>query len=323
MSDAPILIVRDSYLHGNPTRPLDTAWLDAERVHLGAITGRDVRTQYYDRIVTDDPMFCHAQFLDLVGALRPAFVWYRPSVLQPLIHRNLRTEVLYTARALYGARLVFGCGDLASPSTALYLAAYASIGDLSVAVDGEASRLAELAPGAATLDLWPAADGRLFRDLGRERDLDLCVVGETGRTLEQQAMLAGLEGLGLSIAVAADDESDPVAIDRRVDLLNRAKLSFRLPRAADDGRLNRGLLESILCGALPLDRGGGATSRRLAPCRHFVPFGDAADLAAKVRRYLANEPGRRSAVAAAKAHVGTTLSDRIWWRRLLEALDRV
>ncbi len=323
MSDAPQrrgLVVRDSYLHGNPTRPVDPGEIEAERVHLCRITGWDMRYLHYDRMANDDPMFCHAQFLEAVEAARPELIWYRPSTLFPLIHRNLRPEVLFAARAIYNTRLVFAFDDLAVPFLAAYLAGYAAIGDVSVSSDGNASQLAPLAPGKAILDLWPRVDSRHFRDPGARRDIDICFIDANDRSPEQDRTLAELQGLGIAVVVA--DASSSLA--DRVGLLGRSRVCLNFSQTKDGAhQIKPRVIESILSGALLFESENGVTSRYLSPYRHYVPFASAADLAAKIRRYLGNDPGRRAIVAAAKAHVGASMTDRIWWRRVLETVDPI
>ena len=323
MSDAAQrlgLVVRDSYLHGNPTRPIDPGEIEAERAHLSQITGWDIRYLHYDRMANDDPMFCHAQFLEAVEALKPVFIWYRPSTVFPLIHRNLRPEVLYAARALFGARLIFSFGDLATPFLATYVSGYAAIGDVSVASDGNAARLAPLAPGAVVLDLWPCVDPRIFRDPDAGRDIDVCFAGSRDRTPERRGLRAELPGLGVSV-VARGEGDGQLSVPDYVGLLNRSKISLNFSQTKDGAhQIKARVIESILSGALLFESENGVTSRYLSPYRHYVPFSTAADLATKIRRYLTNDPGRRAIVAAAKAHVAATLSERIWWRRVLEAL---
>lgn len=320
MSDASKrlgLVVRDSYLHGNPTRPIDPGEIEAERAHLSQITGWDIRYLHYDRMANDDPMFCHAQFLEAVETLKPEFIWYRPSTVFPLIHRNLRPEVLFAARAIHGSRLVFSFDDLATPFLATYVAGYAAIADVSVSSDGNASRLAPLAPGKGVLDLWPRIDSRLCRDLGAVRDIDVCFAGSSDHHPDRQKTLAELRDLGVAVVAA----EAPLSTDDYAGLLNRSKISLNFSQTKDGAhQIKARVIESILCGALLFESENGVTSRYLSPYRHYVPFSTAADLATKIRRYLTNDPGRRAIVAAAKAHVAASLSERIWWRRVLEAL---
>ena len=172
------VVIRDSFRHGDQSQDIDPKEIMAERLHLSAVTGWDMRYLHFDKLAIADPMYCHLRLLEEIKALRPEFIWYHPNIASYLIHRNVRPEILYAARALYGSRLVFSFGDLAYASLNAYIAGYAAIGDVSVSWDGNAALLRDLVPGKTVLDLWAPADSRLYRDLGVARDIDVSFVGQ-------------------------------------------------------------------------------------------------------------------------------------------------
>lgn len=315
------IVVRDLFIRGDPSRPDDSAAIEAERRHLCEVTGFDIRFLHYDKLATDDPAFCHSKFLEEVDGVRPEFILYRPSSLLPLIHRNIRPEALHTARLFYGPRLIFSFDDASSPFHAAYAAGYAAIGDISVATDGNGAKVSAFAPGKAILDLWPAADPGVFHDDGHERDVDVCFAGSLRRYPDRREMLAALQSLDVPVAVSAGDDNRDVGT--YAALLRRSRISLNFSRSPEGAhQLKRRVIESILCGALLFESENGIASRYLTPYRHYVPFGDAADLAAKIRRYLGNDAARRSVVAAAKTHAGSTMTHTHWWKKIIEELDR-
>ncbi len=326
MTEAPRrrgLVIRDSFHHGDQSQDIDPAETEAAREHLSAITGWDIRFLHYDKLAIEDPMYCHLRLLEEVKALRPEFIWYHPNLPSYLIHRNVRPEILYAARALFGPRLVFSFGDLAYPYVTAYAAGYAAIGDVSVSWDGNGARMAELVPGRAILDLATPCDSRIFRDPGIGRDVDVCFVGQIHRYADRREMLDALQARGVDVEVQGGEQGFYLTTEGYVGLLNRSKISLNFSKSKDGVQQMKGrVLESILCGALVLESENEVTSRYLEPYRHYVPFGDADDLARKIRHYLADGAARQAIVDAGKAHVEGTMSDRLWWRAILDALPQ-
>jgi hypothetical protein len=317
------LIIRDSFFHGDQSQDIDPAEIEAERVHLSAITGWDIRYLQYDKLAIEDPMYCHLRFLEEIKALKPAFIWYHPALFSYLIHRNIRSEILHAARALYGARLVFSFGDLAYRYLTAYAAGYAAIGDVSVSWDGNGSLLQEMVPGKTVLDFAAPRDGRIFRDRKIERDVDVCFIGQVHRYPDRRDMLAALQARGVSVTVQGGEQGFYLSWEGYADLLNRSKIVLNFSRTKDGVHQIKGrVIETLLCGALLLESENNVTSRYLEPYRHYVPFGDADDLARKIRHYLADDVARRAIADAGRAHVEANLSERIWWRSVLDALER-
>ena len=318
------LFIRDSFVHGHQSEEIDPAAIEAERLHLAAITGCDFRYWHFDKVAIEDPMSCNLRLVEVVSEHRPDFIFYHPSISSYLIHRNVRPEFLFIARALTGASLVFSFGDVAYPYFAAYAAGYAAFGDVSVTWDGNGAKLAALAPpGKTILDLWTPTDRRVFRETGVERDIDVGVIGQTNNYRDRQAMLAALKGLGIHVATGGGNEGEYLDVADYARLFNRTRISLNFSKTKEGvtDQLKGRVFESILCGALLFESENEVTARFLTPYRHYVPFGDAADLAEKIRRYLADEPARREMVAAAQAHVLSTLTEEIWWQRLLGAID--
>lgn len=318
------LVVRESFHYGDSTQPLDPEVIEAERLHLSEITGCDIRYLHYDRMAVEDPMYCHFRFLEEVARLRPSFVWYHPLLFTYLIHRNIRPEILYAARALYGSKLVFSFADLAYTTFTAYFSGYAAIGDVSASWDGNGWRMAALVPGKPVLDLAAPRDERVFRDLGLARDVNVCFAGSLGRYPDRRDMLARLKDLGIDVVSDGGDEHRYMTIEGYVGLLNRSKISLNFSQTPEGVHQMKGrVIESMLCGALVLESENDVTPRYFEPYRHYVPFTDAGDLVAKVRRYLADDDARQEILSAAKAHVIRHHSERIWWRHILNELDRL
>ncbi len=317
------VVIRDSFHHGDQSQDIDPAETEAARAHLSAITGWDIRFLHYDKLAIEDPMYCHLRLLEEIKALRPEFIWYHPNFQSYLIHRNIRPEILYAARVLYGSRLVFSFGDLAYLHVTAYAAGFAAIGDVSVSWDGNGARLAELVPGKTVLDLATPCDSRIYRDPGIERDVDVCFIGQIHRYADRRGMLDALQARGVAVTVQGGEQGFYLSMEDYVGLLNRSKISLNFSQSKDGVHQMKGrVLESILCGALVLESENDMTSRYLEPYRHYVPFGDADDLAAKIRRYVADDAARQAIVDAGKAHIEATMSDHVWWRTILDVLDR-
>jgi hypothetical protein len=318
------IVIRDRYVLGDPNRPVDPAEFEAERTHLAAITGFDIDLIHFDQMYVEDRMVCHLRFLEAVATRQAEFIFYHPHLYIDQMHINVRPEVLFAARALYGPRLIFSFGDTAYGWQTAYLAGYAAIGDISASWDGNGSRVKAMVPDRTVLDLWAPRSAAVFRDLGLERDVDVCFAGSRVYYQDRQDMLAELKQLGVQVFSAGGDPHNYLSMDDYVQLLSRSKISLNFSRTADGNlhQLKGRVIESILCGALLFESENEVTARYLTPYRHYIPFGDAADLAAKIGRYLSNEPARRAVVAAARAHVLENLSERAWWRRVIQELDR-
>lgn len=318
------VVVGQRYRHGRPDQPFDAAELEAERVHLSEITGFDIRVIYFDKLVYDDPLTCHIKFLEEVEAILPEFIYLHPLLFFDMMHTNVRPEVLYAARHLYGPRLIFSFADLGYElQTALY-AGYAAIGDISVSWDGNGSRLAKLVPGKTVLDFAAPRDEAVFRDLGLKRDVDVCFAGSLHHYPDRREMILQVQKLGIQVMAKGGDEMNYLTQDGYVELLNRSKISLNFSKTTKGIHQIKGrVIESILCGALLFESENDVTPRYLTPYRHYVPFTDAQDLVTKIRRYLANDAARRTIVTAARAHVAANLSERLWWRRVLGELDRI
>lgn len=317
------LYIRDYYFRGDEARPWDPAVVEAERQHLAAVSGFDVRFLHFDKMYLDDREGCHLQFLEEVKATKPEFIFYHPHQYPHLLHMNLRPEILFAARELYGPRLVFSFGDLAYDFVAACAAGYTSVGDIAVSWDGSASRLTDLLPGKTVLDLWAPTDGRIFRDPGLDRSIDVCFAGSLRAYEDRQEMITAIQRLGIPVVVRGGDSDDYLSIEDYARLLCESKIALNFSLTSRKvHQIKARVIEATLCGALLFESENDVTSRYLVPYRHYVPFGDAADLAAKIRRYLANEPARKAIVTAAKAHVGKTMSEEVWWGRIRQALDR-
>jgi hypothetical protein len=318
------LIIRDRYELGDPNRPHDPANFESERQHLSEITGFDIGILHFDQLYVEDRTTCHIRFLEEIAVSQAEFIFYHPHLYVDQMHINVRPEVLFAARQISGPRLIFSFGDCAYGWQTAYLAGYAAIGDISVSWDGQGSRVAAMVPDRTVLDLWAPRDERYFHDLGLERDIDVSFAGSRLYYPDRQAMLQSLTDLGIKVVTGGGDPMFRLSLRDYVDRLCRSKISLNFSLTAD-GNLHQfkgRVIEAILCGALLFESENDVTPRYLTPYRHYIPFGDAADLAAKIRRYLGNDPARRAVAAAARAHVMENLSERVWWRRVLTELDR-
>jgi hypothetical protein len=317
------LVVRHLYINGDPAKPYDAGEIEAERLHLSEITGFDIRYVHFDKMFNDEPLTCHLRFLEVVGDIRPEFIFVHQQVFYDTMHTNVRAEVLYAARLLHGPRLIFSFGDLGYELQTALQAGYAAIGDISVSWDGNGSRLAKMAPGKTVLDFAAPRDERIFRDLGLVRDVDVSFAGSLHHYPDRREMIIAVRKLGIPVVAKGGDQVNYLTLDGYVELLNRSKISLNFSKTTAGVHQIKGrVIESILCGALVFESENDVTPRYLTPYRHYVPFSDAADLAVKVRRYLDNDAARRAIVTAAREHVAANLSERAWWRGLLGELDR-
>jgi len=315
------LVVRQLFETGNPAQPADAAVIESERQNLCDVTGFDIHYVHFDRMAHEDPLTCHIRFLEKVAEIRPEFIYVHPHVFLDTMHFNVRVEILYAARLLYGPRLIFSFADLGYALQTSLIAGYAAIGDISASWDGNGAELAKRAPGRTVLDLWAPRDGRLFRELGLERDIDVSFIGKLHHYEDRRAAIIEARKIGVPITCHGGDEA--VSDEEYVRFLNRSKITLNFSKTTEGAHQLKGrVIESILCGALLFESENEVTPRYLTPYRHYVPFTDTADLAAKIRRYLENDSARRAIVAAARAHVMENLSYRAWWRRVLGELDR-
>jgi len=317
------LVVRQLFETGNPAQPANAEVIESERRNLCDVTGFDICYVHFDKMAHDDPLTCHIKFLEKVAEIRPEFIYVHPHVFLDTMHFNVRVEILYAARLLYGPRLIFSFADLGYAFQTSLIAGYAAIGDISASWDGNGAELAKRVPGRTVLDLWAPRNGRLFRDLGIERDIDVGFIGKLHHYEDRRAAIVEARKIGAPIEVHGSDETGFVSDEDYVQFLNRSKITLNFSKTTAGAHQLKGrVIESILCGALLFESENEVTPRYLTPYRHYVPFTDPTDLAAKIRRYLGNDAARRAIVTAARAHVMENLSYRAWWRRVIGELDR-
>jgi glycosyltransferase involved in cell wall biosynthesis len=172
---------------------------------------------------------------------------------------------------------------------------------------------------------WLLTVRRLVPRMGIEDLLDAC------------AVLAG-DGIPFRLAIAGEGEHREalerrtadlglgsrvrflgrVPDDRLIDLYRAAEI-FVLPTRSLEG-FGMVTAEALAAGLVVVATDAGATAELLTdvPGTHLVPAGSPTRLAAALANVLADEPGRRTAARAARAHAESQLT----WDRHLNALEQ-
>jgi hypothetical protein len=260
-------------------------------------------------------------FARAVAELDPDIVLWTPQVNALLHALDPSVEVVAELRRRHDFKLAVSLYDLADSWGAEPAWRLGAHTDLFIAMDLPQTLAEARLPGLPTLGAWAFADPDLFRDAGGARDIPISFVGQAREA--RAAFLAEVEAVGLPVhRLGGQRGGAPLTYDDYADTLRRSRLTINLSNSQTGGtpHVKARVFEALLSGALLLEQANPATEHWLRPMEHYVPFADAADLAAKARHYLEHPAEARAIAERGRDHVRDTLNPAAFWRAVQDRL---
>jgi hypothetical protein len=183
------------------------------------------------------------------------------------------------------------------------------------------------------LNLWGPHDPRVYHDPGLDRTISVSHVGSVDTFPRRGRTLAALRERGVEVATVG---GMGVKHDRRVPsadytrVLQQSKLSLNFSWASEGAppdwypvmpdQVKGRVFEILSCGAMLLESENAQIRRFFVPYEHYVPWSDEADLADKIRYYLAHEDERRRIAENGHRKAVEEFSAERFWTRVLERI---
>lgn len=257
-------------------------------------------------------------FARAVAEIDPDVVMLSPQVNGLLTALDPSVATLAGVKRRHGFKLAVMLYDMADDwgvAPVAPVAPLAGLVDLVVSLDLPPPLAQARLPELLVLGAWSPVDGALFHDDGGPRDIPISFVGQVRAA--RAVFLTQAQEAGLSIHVAGGQRGDaPLSLADYAATLRRSQMTINLPLSQTGGapHVKGRVFEALLSGALLLEQANPATEHWLRPMEHYVPFTDAADLAAKARHFLEHPAEARAIAERGRDHVRDRLNPAAFWR---------
>lgn len=172
-------------------------------------------------------------------------------------------------------------------------------------------------PNGNFMSMWVPQDERIFKCEGT-KDINVSFVGTTSGYHTRQRYLSFLQSQ-IPIYISGGQREHRLTIEGYAEVLKKSKLTLNFPDKADGTvQAKCRIYESMLCGALLLEKENDAIIRWFAPMIDYVPFSSEVEALHKIRFYLENHEERERMVASARHKMQHNYSSRNWWNIVLE-----
>lgn len=168
------------------------------------------------------------------------------------------------------------------------------------------------------LPMWVPQDERIFKG-GKKKEMGVCFVGTTHGYPTRQHYLGHLSKIGMPIYVSGGQREHKLTIEEYADFLSRAKISINFPDKSDGTiQAKCRIYESMLCGAMLLEKENDAITHWFDPMVHYVPFSNENDLVDKIKYYTSHPEERDAIVQKALYKMKSEYSSVNWWSTVYE-----
>lgn len=170
--------------------------------------------------------------------------------------------------------------------------------------------------------LWSSFDPELYVNPHRPRDIDVSFLGQVaGYRSERLPYLEHLQAENVPLFTSLLNRADQPPLAKYVEFLQRSKIGLNFSHSADSHQLKGRVFETMLCGALLMENENPQTRCYFAPMKDFVTFTTPADLADKIRYYLAHDEERAEIAARGEGRTRALYNHEIYWTRIFDALE--
>lgn len=230
----------------------------------------------------------------------------------PAHHLNPSLDTLLALRAELDIPIISWWGDTHSAHIMAIAEIVAPYVDLTLL--GDSLRRED----ANYLALPHPKDPRIFFDPGKARDIDASFVGSVQRA-ERQATLEMLGACGIEVFQTGGQRESKLPIQEYADYLQRSKIAINFNSYDPGGNIINGrIFEATLCGALLLEPVWSGAERWLRRGEEFVTYENDADLAEKIRYYLAHPEERQKIADRGREAAAARYSGGTFWRTVLD-----
>lgn len=168
-------------------------------------------------------------------------------------------------------------------------------------------------PGGNFMPMWVPQDESIFC-MGNVKDIAVSFVGSTVGYSTRAHYLNFLRG---TVHVSGGQREHRLTIEQYADILKRSKITLNFPDKPDGIiQAKCRIYESMLCGALLLEKENEAIKKWFEPMVHYVPFSSPEDALNKIHYYLANE-GERQTIVNNAAEKMKEYSSENWWAKII------
>ena len=166
--------------------------------------------------------------------------------------------------------------------------------------------------------MWVPQDENVFKWSGN-KDMDVCFVGTTNGYPTRKHYLTHLLYAGVPIQVSGGQREHRLTIEGYADILRRSKISLNFPDKSDGTiQAKCRIYESMLCGALLLEKENDAIREWFEPTEHYIPFTSERDLIDKIEYYLSHPQERERITCNALHKMKSEYSSESWWTKVYE-----
>jgi hypothetical protein len=168
-----------------------------------------------------------------------------------------------------------------------------------------------------TIPMWVPQDTNLF-SFGTNKDIDVCFVGSRNGYGERYRYLDRLP----RIQISGGQREHRLSIEEYANLLKRAQISLNFPSKPDGSEQAKSrIYESMLCGAMLMERENECIKKWFTPMKHYVPFNNEDDFVNKIEYYSKNEEERSIIAKAGYDKMISDYNSSNWWRKICEKVS--
>lgn len=162
------------------------------------------------------------------------------------------------------------------------------------------------------LPMWVPQDERVFKWCG-SKSKDVCFVGTTRGYPTRQHYLEYLQNK-VPVFISGGQREHKLTIEEYAEVLRQSKISINFPDKSDGTiQAKCRIYESILCGAMLLEKDNDAIREWFQPMLHYVPFNNEMDLVEKIQYYVYHPEERELIAQRALNKMREDYSSDKWW----------
>jgi spore maturation protein CgeB len=166
--------------------------------------------------------------------------------------------------------------------------------------------------------MWVPQDENVFKIDG-VKDIDVCFVGTTNGYPTRKHYLNHLNYRGVPLYVSGGQREHALTIEGYAEVLRRSRISINFPDKSDGTiQAKCRIYESMLCGAMLLEKENNAISRWFTPMEDYVPFVNEDDLIDKIGYYLSRPQEMLQITLRALNKMRSNYSSKNWWVTVYE-----
>lgn len=227
-------------------------------------------------------------------------------------HRNVSMNTIRLIKDQLGIPTIFVWFDFAHTHIRNLAIKLSEVSTKSVVVDVFDR------PNDKFLPMWSPRDERIFK-FDDKKDIEVSFIGTTSGYSERCRYLNFLKDK-INLFVSGGQREHGLTIEQYAEAFRRSKLTINFPSKQDESitQTKGRVFESMLCGALLLERDNDAIKNWFEPMVHYVPFVCERDLLDKIQYYLNHEDERKTIVENAYKKMQQNYSSISWWNTVLK-----